>query len=87
MTFSQARHTTKTREINGTETPHTVYKPFGDIVAGPMHREKGFLIAEIDITTVQAARRKFDATGHYARPDVFRLSVNRAAMRPVSFSD
>ena len=23
MTFSQARHPTKTREINGTETPHT----------------------------------------------------------------
>ena len=64
-----------------------VYKPFGGIVAGPMHREKGHLIAEIDITMVQAARRKFDATGHYARPDVFSLSVNRAAMRPVSFTD
>ena len=24
MTFSQARHPTKTREINGTETPHTM---------------------------------------------------------------
>lgn len=64
-----------------------VYKPFGGIIAGPMHREKGLLIAEIDITMVHAARRKFDATGHYARPDVFRLSVNRAAMRPVSFTD
>ena len=64
-----------------------VYKPFGGIVAGPMHREKGILIAEIDITMVQAARRKFDATGHYARPDVFSLSVNRAVMRPVSFTD
>ena len=64
-----------------------VYKPFGGIVAGPMHREKGHLIAEIDITMVQAARRKFDATGHYARPDVFSLSVNRAAMRPVIFTD
>jgi len=25
MTFSQARHPTKTREINGTETPHTTF--------------------------------------------------------------
>lgn len=25
MTFSQARHPTKTREINGTETPHTIF--------------------------------------------------------------
>ena len=64
-----------------------VYKPFGGIVAGPMHREKGLLISGIDIAMVQAARRKFDATGHYARPDVFKLSVNRVPMRPVDFTN
>ena len=26
QTFSQARHPTKTREINGTETPHTLHR-------------------------------------------------------------
>ncbi len=64
-----------------------VYKPFGGIVAGPMHQEKGLLIAELDVATVQASRRKFDACGHYARPDVFKLQVNRTAMRPVDFTD
>jgi nitrilase len=28
----------------------------------------------------------FDVTGHYARPDVFRLHVNERAMTPVSNS-
>jgi len=64
-----------------------IYKPFGGIAAGPMHREKGILLAELDISVVQASRRTFDASGHYARPDVFRLSVNRAPMAPVDFTD
>ena len=64
-----------------------VYKPFGGIAAGPMHREKGLLIAEIDPAESRAARRKFDAAGHYARPDVFTLSVNRTPMPPATFTD
>ena len=64
-----------------------VYKPFGGTAAGPMHREKGLLMAEIDPAEARASRRKFDATGHYARPDVFTLSVNRAPMVPATFND
>jgi nitrilase len=63
-----------------------VYKPFGGVLAGPMHREKGLLVTEIDVSAARASRRKFDVSGHYARPDVFKLSVNRAAMQPVTFS-
>jgi nitrilase len=63
-----------------------VYKPFGGIAAGPMHREKGFLWADIDVSDARASRRKFDASGHYARPDVFSLSVDRSRKVPVSFS-
>jgi nitrilase len=63
-----------------------VCRPFGGIVAGPMHKEKGLRVADIDPAAAAAARRRFDATGHYARPDVFTLSVNRQAQRPVSFT-
>jgi nitrilase len=62
-----------------------IYKPFGGIHAGPMHKEKGLLFAEIDVSAARSSRRKFDVSGHYARPDVFSLSVNRAAQPPVTF--
>lgn len=62
-----------------------IYKPFGKAIAGPMNQEKGLLIADIDVAAARASRRKFDASGHYARPDVFSLSVNRAVQRPVTF--
>ncbi len=62
-----------------------VYRPFGGIVAGPMRKEKGLLKAEIAPEEAAAARRKFDPTGHYSRPDVFTLNVNRRAQAPVEF--
>jgi len=63
-----------------------VYKPFGGIAAGPMHKEKGLLITEIDVESTRSARRKFDVSGHYARPDVFTLNVNRQKQMSVKFS-
>jgi len=63
-----------------------VYKPFGGIAAGPMHREKGLLLADVDANEARASRRKFDVSGHYARPDIFSLEVNRAPQTPVTFA-
>ncbi|MBI1418201.1 MAG: carbon-nitrogen hydrolase family protein [Limimaricola sp.] len=63
-----------------------VYKPFGGLAAGPMRNEKGLLIVEIDVPAAAASRRKFDASGHYARPDVFTLSINRTKQSPILFA-
>lgn len=62
-----------------------VHKPFGGQVAGPMHKKKGLLIAEIDVDAARASRRKFDVAGHYARPDIFRLTVNQVPQSPIGF--
>lgn len=64
-----------------------VVKPMGAIAAGPHHRQKGILYAEIDVEAARRARRSLDVTGHYSRPDVFSFSVNRKASQPVRFED
>ncbi len=64
-----------------------VYAPFGGVAAGPMHEQKGLLVTDIDVALARTSRRKLDVTGHYARPDVFTLSVNRTPQRPVTFED
>ena len=62
-----------------------VVDPSGKVVAGPMHRERGILYAEIDASRAALARRSFDVSGHYNRPDVFHFEVDRTSRRPVTF--
>ncbi|MGZ4725651.1 MAG: carbon-nitrogen hydrolase family protein [Ilumatobacteraceae bacterium] len=50
--------------------------PDGSVVAGPLVGEAGMLVATLDLADLTLARREFDPVGHYARPDVFQLSVN-----------
>jgi nitrilase len=63
-----------------------VIAPGGDLVAGPLHAEQGILYAELDLERPGTARRTLDIVGHYARPDVFQLQVNRKPQSPVAFS-
>jgi nitrilase len=62
-----------------------VVAPGGTIVAGPMHEEIGILVADIEPSRAAAARRTLDVAGHYSRPDVFQLTVDRSARDPVTF--
>lgn len=64
-----------------------VVKPMGTVAAGPLNREKGILYAEIDKEDARRARRSLDVCGHYARADIFSLSVDRRPLEPVTFSD
>lgn len=63
----------------------TVIKPDGAIAAGPHNRRKDILYADIDVEEARRARRSLDVSGHYARPDIFSLSVDRRPVAPVSF--
>jgi nitrilase len=54
-----------------------IVDPTGHIVAPPVAGEVRTLYADIDLDVVRNARREFDVVGHYSRPDVFQLHVNR----------
>ncbi len=53
-----------------------IVSPLGEYVAGPLFDQEGILIADLDLTAVARAKFDFDVVGHYARPDVFQLTVN-----------
>jgi len=62
-----------------------VVAPGGEVVAGPMHAEMGLLYADIEPARAAADRRTLDVTGHYSRPDIFQLSIDRAPRDPITF--
>jgi nitrilase len=49
----------------------------GDLLAGPLVEAEGFVCAEIQPARAHSAKFLLDVAGHYARPDVFRLTVDR----------
>jgi nitrilase len=60
--------------------------PMGDILAGPLRDKAGLLSAEIDTDDLIRARYDYDVVGHYARPDVFELTVDERAKPGVRFN-
>jgi nitrilase len=64
----------------------TIVGPDGEIIAGPLIGDDGILYAEVDAAVAHRSRREFDPVGHYARPDVFHLTVDTAPKRPVEFT-
>ncbi len=62
-----------------------IVAPGGEIVAGPLHEEHGFVFADIDVGLAAADHRVLDVAGHYNRPDIFQLTVDRSAHPPIDF--
>jgi nitrilase len=60
-----------------------IIDPRGEVIAGPAQGET-ILIAEGSREVVLAAKAVSDLGGHYSRPDLFRLSVNRKAQSGVA---
>jgi nitrilase len=64
-----------------------VYGPLGDLLAGPLWDKEEILLADLDLGEIARSKFDFDATGHYARPDVFHLWVNQEPLLPVDLNE
>src|SRR5487761_779668 len=56
-----------------------IVDPMSRIIAGPMGAEEGILYAECNLDLGIQMKLRHDFAGHYNRPDIFHLQVNRAA--------
>ena len=60
-----------------------IVAPGGEVVAGPLSKEKGYLLLDIDPDKAAKSKRALDVAGHYARSDVFKLTVNKERQSPI----
>jgi nitrilase len=61
--------------------------PDGEWVIPPAAPEEKLLVATIEHRRVLEERHNFDPAGHYSRPDVTHLQVNRKRQAPATISD
>ncbi len=59
-----------------------IIDPRGEVIAGPAEGET-ILLADCSMDRIFSAKALCDVAGHYSRPDLFRLSVNRSPYRRV----
>jgi nitrilase len=54
-----------------------IVAPGGSYVTRPVFEQEGLVLGEIDLGLIPRIKLWYDATGHYARPDVFRMVWDR----------
>jgi nitrilase len=64
-----------------------IYSPLGEVVAAPVYDREEILVADLDLDDTVRGKLDFDPMGHYARPDVFELRVNRRPAPAVKFEE
>jgi nitrilase len=64
-----------------------IIAPDRRLLAGPCAEKEEILYAVLEPGQIPGRKHLFDVAGHYARPDVFELTVNRAVKPMVRVSD
>ena len=57
------------------------------MLAGPVYGESAILSADVDLEQIVRGKYDLDVVGHYARPDVFTLTVDERARPPFETAD
>jgi nitrilase len=59
--------------------------PTGNWVVEPVAGHEGLITADLDRALLHGERQNFDPAGHYARPDVFDVRVDRRRREAATF--
>ena len=62
-----------------------VIGPTGDVISEVQADSEGILYTEINLADCVEPKQFHDVVGYYNRFDIFKLTVNRAANRPITF--
>lgn len=64
-----------------------IIAPTGEPLVEPNYAGPAILHAELDLDDIPRGKYDLDVCGHYARPDIFRLSVDERARPGFTFTD
>jgi len=59
-----------------------IVDPMGQVLAGPVYDREEILLADLDAETIIRGKFDLDVAGHYARPEIFSLKINRKVLKP-----